>query len=81
MSISELFWNFLHFIHKNRIIMRGGHFFFVHLLYIATVFCLASDYSLLNERLLRTHMLLFLQTSSQSKRWILLTTQLRCVLE
>ena len=28
-SISELFWNFLHFIHKNRVIM-GGALFFVH---------------------------------------------------
>ena len=27
-SISELFWNFLHFIHKNRIIMGGGGTFF-----------------------------------------------------
>ena len=25
--ISELFWNFLSFIHNNRIIMGGGHFF------------------------------------------------------
>ena len=27
-SISELLWNLLHFIHKNRIIMGGGALFF-----------------------------------------------------
>ena len=32
--ISELFWNFLSFIHNNRIIMGGGALFFVHPLYI-----------------------------------------------
>ena len=32
--ISELFWNFLSFIHNNRIIMGGGGTFFVHPLYI-----------------------------------------------
>ena len=37
MNISELFWNFWHFIHKNRIIMGGGARFFVHPLYIQYV--------------------------------------------
>ena len=34
MSISELFWNFLHFIHNKRIIIGGGGGFFVHPLYV-----------------------------------------------
>ena len=37
MYISELFWNFLSFIHNNRIIMGGGALFFVHPLYVLAV--------------------------------------------
>ena len=43
MSIFELFWNFSHFIHNNRII-TWGPLFFVHPLYV-TIGCSAVDTS------------------------------------